>query len=348
MRRRPDARAATRLVAASLALLASAACKSKEGLSRSSRDVAQSRQIAQAEAAADAATAGPGADTNITRTALPGDPIQVISFVTTDNSIAGPDTVLNGPVEVRFTNRGRFPHELRFVFVPGSASLTSAVRDLKQRPDLAASQALGGAGPLGPGRSMSIVLPIRNGIYVVLCNLPDSAGNPWFKNGVLRILRVTGRSPPVLQPATLPATAAITTSEFSWRFGAAMVRGTNRTLGIEGRTRTTSIPAGPAVIMVDHLGGPGHDLVIIRGDGPLAMDDYTAWRYQGGAAVPDIVGGLPGLFPARGGLRAYIRLDLTPGSYLIFCPTLKRGADVPNFVVVRGYQVGEFGQFVVR
>lgn len=343
MNRPPDPRPVLRVVTLGI-ILAAAACKnSNEGLSRSARDAATTREIARAEAAVTSAVAGPGADLSTTRTADPNGPLQVLDFVANDDSITGPDTVLNGPVEIRFTNRGRFPHELRFVLLPVGRAITASISDLRNNPGYAVNFARGGAGPLAPGGSMTVVMPIQDGIYVLLCALPDSAGNPWFKSGLLHILRVTGTSPAVLQPATLPANAAITTSEFSWRFSTALVRGTNRTLPVEGRARTTALARGPAVIMIDHLGGGGHDLIVMRADGPLAMDDYVSWRYLGGRQAPDIIGGFTGLFATKGGLRAYIKLDLTPGSYLIFCPTLKRGT-----LDGRGFQLGEFDQFIVR
>jgi hypothetical protein len=346
MNRLPEVRRRTRRAAMIVAGMAAlAGCRGgAEGLSQASRAQQQARDAAAAEAAAAQVTNDTDSAARVSGrlTAPANSPPQVLSFTVSEAGFTGPDSVLNGPVEIRLTNHGRMAHEIRFLRLPQGISVADAIAFIAQRGILPPQlMPQGGVGPVRPGASGTLIEPMRDGTYLIVCTLLDPEGHPWFTKGLVSSITLTGKSPTTLQPANLRATSALSTGDVAWRFSKALTRGENRTLALEGRQRNTAIPRGEMLMMIEHFGGPGHDAVLIRAEGPRAMDDYVSWMLGDIPTSPEVISGMPGLL---NGVRAYLKLNLQPGSYIIFCPHPKRGGD-PN---TRGYQVGEYDQFVVK
>lgn len=257
------------------------------------------------------------------------------SFTETDAGIGGPDSVRAGAVRIRLTNRGGAVHELRLLRLPDDAIVPEILAHVSQLGELPRGLAPnGGAGPLLPGQSIEVMEFLRRGTYLVIDRMRGPDGKPWFTRGLIRTLRIYGAQPRVPQLPSIEARSALLTSQRGWKFGAAL-----RRVLLEGTNRETTIPRGENVIMLENFGGAGHDVVLLKGNDPFAMRAYADWLAKGGPAPP-IVGGMPGLFTLPGArMRAFIRVTLDRGSYIIFCPNHNpSGFD---------FELGEFSQFIV-
>ena len=314
------------------------------------RNVAQARAAAEASAAAELARgdssvpASRGDSAQTTFHGHIGKP-QLLQFTVSDAGITGPDTVLTGPVEFRVTNTGTVGHELRFLKM-GRATLemlrTEMARDNGNLPPLEPN---GGVGPVMPGQTVSVVQLLEPANYAVVSTNRAADGTPWYRKGLLRLLRVTGTLPPnyVIQPPVERASAVLLAIGSTWRFGSSLTRGEDRSLQVEGRMRRTEIEQGDITIGVEFRGGAPHDLVVMRASGPGAMREYLDW--MDGAPRPlEIVGGIPSLNAK--GTKSYLRVHLAPGPYIVFCPQPVRSREAGEEFF--GFQTGEYAQFVVK
>lgn len=271
----------------------------------------------------------------------PVGPPKILTYTLTDDTIIGPDSLATGAFEVRVTNRARTVQELRFLRLPPNARIEAALEYLRQSGEIPPGLGpQGGVGPLAPGRSLTVVQTFRPGSYLLMSTLTDKDGKGWFTKGMLLPMVITGNAPNRVQPPSMRAVAVMLTSDNVWRFGRTLTRGEDRNLLLESRSRRTDIPSGQTTIMLDHLGAAGHDLIILRAAEPGAMREYAAWLDGSRLEPPTIIGGVPGLYSQ---MRAFIQLRLEPGPYIIFCPNFRPGSNE-----IRGFQLGEYDQFVVK
>jgi hypothetical protein len=334
-------RARTPLLLALAALLASGGCKKgRRAIQGGAAAVAETRAAAEQSTQAEVLDPSEALAAASRATGTPVGPPKVIAFTATDTGITGPDSVPNGAVEIRLTNRGQAPHELRLLRLAPQMTAEQAMAALSQGPDLPRSLSpRGGAGPVMPGKSTTVVELLGPGTYLALCHLNAGDGKAWYTKGVVRTLTVTGVAPARPQPPVIPAGSAIVTSDKTWKFGVSLRTSSQRTLLIEGRNRRTDIPGGDNIIMLEHYGREGHDAVIMRATEPRQMREYVAWLEGRRPDPPDIVGGIPGLVPQ---MRAWFHLQLEPGAYIIFCPNFHQRTGA------RGFELGEYDQFVVK
>ena len=79
--------------------------------------------------------------------------------------LPGKSTVAAGPVLFKVSDVGALPHELLVV------KTKVAQGKLRVRNNKAVVKALGKVGPLKPGKSGTLVLTLKPGKYVLLCNV---------------------------------------------------------------------------------------------------------------------------------------------------------------------------------
>ncbi len=265
----------------------------------------------------------------------------IVNITVTDEGFQAPDSLVTGSVEFRVTNKGKFVHEARLVELPPSRTPGDAIGIINSTKHLPVSQGAGGAGPIEPGHTVSVTqLITRPGNYLIVCKMRQSDGSMWFTHGLVRVLVLWGSRAAWRQPPLLVSSGMIITTGTIMRFGAALTRaGQTRSLQLEGRWRIMQIPRGDNLLKLEHRGGLGHSLVIMKTGDPLQMHAFVDW-YNGdrGDPPPGIVGGIPGLYGPI--MTFYVKLTgLTPGTYTIFCPETHGGT--PDF------ELGEVDQFYV-
>ena len=275
--------------------------------------------------------ARPGADLTPQRGALPE-----MRFTITDSSLRGTREARAGHLVLHVDNKAARPHQVALWLVPRGKTRQQEIDSMRLtgRPPRGLIP-FGGIGPLPGGQQGSMLMRLPAGEYIVYCTLNGTDGDAWFTHGVLATLDVTGE-PNLDLPYEL-AFSGIQITEARIQFGATIKRG-NRRMMSEGVRRRNWVARGQQSIQIESFAGPTHAMVMLKSDDPTQMARYVAWL-DGRGAPPNIVTGLPAVPP---GQRVFLRVSLTPGGYILFCPNRHERTGL------RGYQTGEFTQFAVK
>ena len=142
--------------------------------------------------------------------------IQSIDLGADRYRIVAPARVHGGVVRIRFTNRGKIPHDAQLVRVDGAHSVADVADTVHTdgAPTPEWLHAEGGVGTLGAGQSgvATVVLPV--GSYVILDTGVDEDDIPFAKAGAARPLQVVDSG-----DALPPADTVVTESEYSFSIG---------------------------------------------------------------------------------------------------------------------------------
>jgi len=261
------------------------------------------------------------------------------AFTLHDSTLSGPATVTAGHVILKLNNRTTQPHQVALLRLPQGADPLTVLRGMRNTRRVTSEPGFtnaGGIGPLLPGDSGSLLLRLLPGRYLVYCHLNARDGDPYFRHGVATFFEATG--PGVTQQPSETALSALLVTDAVMTFAQTMQRG-DRRVPRGGTNRGTRLVRGRHSIQIDNFGGQGHAVVILRTVDLKAMSGYVAWLDGRSATVPPMVSGVPAL--PSGGQTVFLRLNLEPGAYTVFCPNhhIRTG--------MRGFQTGEFTQFVV-
>ena len=259
-----------------------------------------------------------------------------LSYTITNSHLQGPRTIAAGHVVLHVNNTAPQPHQVALWLLPPNRNRQQVIDSMRAtgRPPQGLMPS-GGIGPLPAGQKGSLLMRLAPGEYIVYCTLNSTDGDTWFKHGVLTTLDVTGEPELDLPYETAYAGVQMTDARIS--FGQTVPRGDRRMFS-EWRRRRAWTWRGKHSIQIEFFAGPTHALVMIKSDDPAQMARYAAWL-DGRGAQPPLVTGVPAITP---GQRAYLRVDLSPGGYILFCPNRHQRTGM------RGYQTGEFAQFTVR
>jgi len=264
-------------------------------------------------------------------------PIGELRYTVTDASLRGAREVAAGHVVLHVENSSARPHQVALWLVPRGRTrqvLMDSMRVTGRPPQ--GLIPFGGIGPLPAGQKGSMLMRLAPGEYIVYCTLNGTDGDAWFKHGVVAALDVTGESTLDLPYETAYGGIQITDARIA--FGATIKTGDRRLMS-EGMRRRGWIVAGQQSLQVESFAGPGHAMVLIKSNDPAQMARYAAWQDGRGGTPPNLVSGLPAVPP---GQRVYLRVNLTPGGHILFCPIRHARTGL------RGYETGEFTQFLVR
>lgn len=260
-----------------------------------------------------------------------------LKYTITSSRLDGPRTIAAGHVVLHVDNTAPQPHQVALWLLPPNRDRQQVIDSMRAtgRPPQGLVP-FGGIGPLRAGQKGSLLMRLAPGEYIVYCTLNGTDGDTWFKHGMVATLDVTG--PPERDLPYETASSGIMMGDARISFGQTVQRGDRRVL-VELLRRHSYVVRGRQSIQLEGGGGPGHALVLLKSKDPIDMARYGAWL-EGRGTPPEIVSGVPAVSP---GQRMYLRVDLSPGGYILFCPNRHQRAGG-----LRGYQTGEFTQFTVR
>ena len=221
-----------------------------------------------------------------------------LTFTAEEYAFTGPEQVDAGWQTVRLVNHGREIHQIQFLELQSGKT----IRDLRQA--LAGQTPIlpswlrrhGGVNSVAPGSEASILIKLDPGNYVLLCGIPDAAGQPHAMKGMVSPLRVNRAA---LSDLPQESDTTVYLKEFYFSV-------------------TSPLRPGNRILRVVNEGTQAHELTVIRlAEGSSVQDILTNYRTGGSLSPAGIeVGGLTGLDP---GHEAFVYLDLQPGRYAFIC-----------------------------
>ena len=261
---------------------------------------------------------------------------RVVTVTATAVGLEAPAEVPAGPVTIVLVNRARSVVEAQLLAVQGGHTPDEAVRLLQggaPRPDWLA--AAGGVGPLAPGLGAAVTQTLPPGEYLVLSMLPDSTRLPQYRRGYLTVLQATGRADVAARVDGAVAELAVGTS---FRFQRVQTLGGRRVI-LSGRQRSAPIAPGDHAIEITYGPLATHQVALVRVDSALILRRYADWLAGGqrGPAPGRAWGGVALTPPGR---QLWLRARLESGTYWLICTAAHGGR--------RGFEIGEYAQFVVR
>lgn len=218
-----------------------------------------------------------------------------------------------GWTEVRFHNRGGEAHQVMFARLKDGVDLAELAKagagDSSGAGAIEFVDMIGGVSYIGPGRNITAMVNLPEGLVMAMCYVPDAHGVAHALMGMTTMLDVTA-SP----------TAAPTQSTSTRRAARAQVRGTI-TLGPDGYELPRRLDAGWYHVVNTDTGAAGtglHELALMRvahrltGTGlQRLLGDIAANRSP--EVDLDALGGLGAISP---GFDGYLHLDLPRGHYV--------------------------------
>lgn len=224
-----------------------------------------------------------------------------------------PASVPAGYTEVTLNNKGTEAHHAMFMRLHKGITVANFM-DAAKNKDLGAlfaiSSSIGGPGSADGGHESSVILDLKAGHYVVICVVPDAAGMPHYKMGMLAPLTVTATS----------------------RMGKAPVADTTVDMvdfGYNGLPKT--IPAGRHVWKVVDTGKQLHEMVVHRLSPGVSYEQAKAMLMASpppgspaAAAAPAPTTPPPfvdvtGVAPMSPGEANWAVFDFKPGRYFVAC-----------------------------
>lgn len=231
----------------------------------------------------------------------------VVTITASDFALAAPDTIPSGVTAFHLVAASGVHHAMVVKIGEGKtyADFIAASRTMKPTdPFPSWLTEIGGPNPPAAGDTTIVLHDVAPGTYALFCvvDIPDKV--PHIAKGMVRELTVV--------PAAA-ATAAAPTSDVSM------------TLLDYGFEVTPALTAGEHVIKVTNTAAQSHEFFIARLDSGKTMADFGQWAATYSGPMPGKA--LGGLAPMAPGGTAFVRVQLTPGNYLMLCfvPDAKDG-----------------------
>lgn len=231
------------------------------------------------------------------------DGLPLVTVVSTDSGLEGPDTIAAGPTEFRLVNQSEEGHAatiLRFedghTFGEWLEAYAEANRTGGARPEWATFH--GGPAYLGAGQAEAIV-DLEPGNYAWACFSPD-------EDGVLHVLSRGEATAFTVRPGTddpaPPApdpTVTLRMLDYAYELSA-------------------PIDPGDNVVRVVNDGADPHHVLIFSLLPGRTMEDYNDWLANGmeGEEPAEFVGAMGEMST---GTEAFLELDLSAGDYVLVC-----------------------------
>lgn len=225
--------------------------------------------------------------------------IPAITIKAMDFSFDQPQTVPAGLVDITLINNGSVPHQAGIAHLKPGATLEQLQAALLQKgPSALALFAtpLGGANIIPPGQSGEVILDLAPGQYVSVCFVRGADGIPHTAKGMIQGFTVSAATTQSgLQPPQ--AVAEISMRDFAYTLG--------------------TMPSGPSVIKVTNNGTQRHELQIVKLAAGKQEADVLNFLKKPAGSPPFTYAG--GMFTLAPGMSAWMKLDLQPGNYVVYC-----------------------------
>jgi hypothetical protein len=233
-----------------------------------------------------------------------------VTITATDFAFGAPDTIPAGLTTFTMDNRGKEPHQAVIAGGQGKTFAELETTLLKEGPIPDWLTFPAGPGAAIGGDSSNATADIPAGNYLILCFIPSPDGTMHVMKGMLRRLVVIPSS--AARAAEPQADVTVKLSDYDFAF-------------------STPLTAGTHTIRIENDGPQLHELAIERLAPGKTFNDWLQWGATGmkGPPVALPVGGFVG--PDKGKV-GWMRVTLTPGTYLINCyvPDAKDGK--PHFM----------------
>lgn len=258
-------------------------------------------------------------------------------FTATEYAFQGPATLPAGSTTLQLVNRGRAAHQGQLVRVAAGHTAAEAVRALAAGESADWLLPAGGFGPVAPGGTARLTLPLAAGSYLLYCALPGADGVADAGKGMITTFTVSQGG--AASADTGSAVALLTVSDRGFRFQR-ILRVGGEDQPMEGRLMPSPLASGTRIIELQNFGPTAHEIQVVRAESPRTVREFVAWLYGGqrGPAPARQFGGVATLPP---GMKVRLQVVLAPGAYWVFCTIRHRS-------VSRGFEVGELTEFVVR
>ena len=113
-----------------------------------------------------------------------------------------------------------------------------------------------------------------------------------------------------------------------------------RRLELFGRLGGTAVTPGERMIEVSIVGTYAHEIQVVKMGGTVLLRRWAEWLAGGQRGpAPGVAVGGAAVTPQSG--TFWLRVTLEPGTYRLLCT-------LPHREGFRGFQTGEFAEFVVR
>jgi hypothetical protein len=245
-----------------------------------------------------------------------------VTVVATDYAFSLPDTLPPGPVTFRLVNRGRELHHLYLVQLAEGRSAADFVAAMKAGgPPPAWSTDLGGPNGADPGTtSLATTVTLAPGHYAAVCVIPGADGVPHLMKGMYRNIVVGGPMRSSTRVAAARDTIALV--DYGFDTHARFERGVRR-------------------VLVRNLSKQSHELELARLLPGKTPADLGAWAQK--MAGPPPAHFLGGVSPLAPGQSNELRLDLTPGHYVMLCFVPDAGDGKPHVAhgMVHDFVIGD-------
>ncbi|MGD9890030.1 MAG: hypothetical protein AB7U18_01875 [Dehalococcoidia bacterium] len=213
-----------------------------------------------------------------------------------DYSFDAPDTIAGGRVAFNFQNEGQEEHHAQFVRLNDGVTVEQLVAALPQGEEVLLSMTTIASGPgaTDPGGESEIILDLTEGSYLMLCFIASEDGVPHLAKGMLRPFQVSGGA---AEASPLDLDGEVVLSDFS--------------------IAMPEVEAGEQIFRVTNNGPLPHEVVLMKLVEGSTLADVQAF-VQGAAGPPPSIflGGTSGIAPDG---RAWVRFDMTPGTYVAIC-----------------------------
>ncbi|BDP43973.1 hypothetical protein DAETH_39420 (plasmid) [Deinococcus aetherius] len=225
----------------------------------------------------------------------------VVQLQGQDYRFVTPTNVTTGWTTLEFRNTGKEPHHMQLVRLPAGMTQEGFLAGLKENEGaaLASVEMVGGVGLLLPGQAQQVTINLTEpGTYLALCFVPDAKGVPHLALGMVNAFQVTRGADTQAQPPRADLKVRLVD------FGFELPKG-------------VTITEGPQVWAVENAGPEGHEMLVFKLAPGKTMEDVSAYLAKPEGPMPVIPAG--GAQAVTKGRTSYVRLDLTPGDYLLLC-----------------------------
>jgi hypothetical protein len=229
----------------------------------------------------------------------PGAAIPEVDIAAKDLAFDVPRQVQAGLVTINFQNQGKANHHAQLARLNDGVTLEQLQGAMKKSPNaiFGMTSMEGGPGVTAPGQGLEVMVDLVPGQYIVFDILPGEDGAPNIAKGMLAPFEVISADQPATGEALDPA-VTVQMKDFLFEM-------------------PEQVSAGEQVWEIKNLGPLPHEISLVKLNDGKTTEDVTAW-FQNHQGPPPFrgVGGFQGISTGKSG---WIKLNLTPGTYVATC-----------------------------